>query len=47
MTCDFPDCDQPAVTLLANDAPLMSDEYAERNVCRWHKSNAFGDEDGA
>jgi hypothetical protein len=36
-----PECDQPAITLLANDAPLLSPGYAERWVCRWHERNAF------
>jgi hypothetical protein len=42
--CDFPGCDQPAVHLLANDAPLTASEYAERRACRWHQGNAFPSE---
>lgn len=42
-TCDVPGCDQPAVELHANDEPLLSPEYAERLVCRWHRSNPFPD----
>lgn len=36
-----PGCDQPAVVVMANDAPLMSPKYAERCVCRWHERNPF------
>lgn len=36
--CDIEGCDQPPVALLANDAPLLSPEYAERRVCRWHRN---------
>lgn len=44
MTCDVPGCDQPSVALVSNDAPLLSPEYAERRVCRWHLSNPFPEE---
>jgi len=40
--CMVPGCDQTAVELVANDAVCTSPEYAERWVCRWHKSNPFG-----
>lgn len=42
--CDVPGCDQPVVALLANDEPLLSPAYAERDVCRWHQRNPFSEE---
>jgi hypothetical protein len=41
--CDVPGCDQPAVVLVANDAPCLAPQYLERWACRWHRSNPFGD----
>ena len=40
--CDFPECDQPAVELVANDEVCTSPDYAERWVCKWHRGNPFG-----
>lgn len=42
--CDVTGCNQLAVELVANDEPLLTPEYAERWVCRWHIRNAFSDE---
>lgn len=38
-TCDVRDCGLPAVTLIANDAPLLSPDYREWYACHWHERN--------
>lgn len=43
--CDLPGCDQTVVALVANNKPLLSPDYVERQVCRWHVSNPFPAQD--
>ncbi|MGG5257477.1 hypothetical protein [Phycicoccus avicenniae] len=43
--CDIPGCDQTSVALVANDEPLLSSDYLERQVCRWHVANPFPTEE--
>lgn len=39
--CDYPGCPLPAHVWVANDADLLSPDYAERKACRWHAKTIF------
>lgn len=45
--CDYPGCNQPGLKLVANDAPVLSEEYRERLVCQWHLTNPFPEGSGS